>query len=260
MKYSNAMVKVLAAVLWCGVSVGWNSAFAEYQMDAGDKMEKDAQGEMVLNKNPNADEIDREVCQVITDNINELAKYNVEWECGFPISANQYLLSKPEWVVATGEERNRAIIANYKTRPGYDKLPVDDPRFESIIKDEKRPIYGYPLNVDKTDADEKVYVMPLRSKQWVCGNGKHDDRISIWFAESNGMSLLPRLGDDSNLKLFNLDSAIYKNHLYFVGYNQGMEKDVFAVSTLKFIDVRPSKRKLFNTVCTISQPNPIKTK
>lgn len=217
---------------------GVNSVQAEYRAitkfptpEAG----KDKNGKPLELPDRQADETDFKACQAITDNINAMEKYHVQWECDFPISANNYLLSKPQWTEVTGEEKRKALDVISPNRQDKDGKGVS--------------VFGFPYNVDAIEGDEKIYVGPYSGYE--CKSGSTDSRTSFW---PSGNSRLPLL--------INRDIVIFSSRLYFIqyfykGYREkedfrSVPPKSFLVTTLK-VQEPYTGLKVLSGVCAIRQ-------
>lgn len=203
----KAVKQVVAVLVWCVVSVGlFNSAFAEYkavtkfpkcQLVGGSRGCVGVTDPRSLEEMTHlgVDDVDIQACQVITDNINEMEKYNVDWFCDFPISSNNYLLSKPQWMEATGDKKTEALKLWYKTKPNITPKTEDS-----------RPIYFYPFNLD-ADADmENIYMISNVFSDHTCDTKRLSNRNTHWFHDL-------RRGES------NMDMLMYSSRIYLIGYS-----------------------------------------
>lgn len=150
-------IKFLGFTIFLAALAG-SSAHAEYRAFTkfpSPEVGSDKNGKPLEVPDPGTDEIDAKACQAITDNINAMEKYHVQWEYDFPISANNYLLSKSQWAEVTGEEKRKALEFISPNRQDKDKNEVF--------------VFGFPYSVDTIEGDEKIYVGPY--PEYECKNG-----------------------------------------------------------------------------------------
>ena len=258
MKSSSTVIKAIAVFI---LAVMYSSAFAEYK---------------AVTKFPNCeqiggsrgcvgvtdpeklketlylgvDETDIKACDAIAENINKMEKFNVDWHCDFPISINNFFISKPQWVEVAGKERCNAVkIIDSVARVN-----------EGYCEKDKRPVFAIPYDLDGEDGYEKIYTMSLISKEWRCGKGIYDYRSSFWTAEADGTSLEAKHGKYTDLHMFNENFVIFFNQIYMVHYydefqSSGAKKE-FTVSRLQHKPQGGDSIKRFIGVCSIKSISP----
>lgn len=156
------------------------------------------------------DETDVKACEVIAQNVNDMEMFEVDWSCGFSISPNAFLLSKPQWKEITGKENcdaNRRIQKN-----GYNET---DEQFCKRVG--SRPLYGFSYDLDGAEGDEKIYA--YFEPNFSCDVANGYTRTNVWTAENDGSSLDIRRKQFSSFSRGDEDLVIFDKRPYFIAYS-----------------------------------------
>ena len=152
----------------------------------------DDKGNPVYRLIDGVDDIDLKACEAIAENIRSMDKLGVNWSCDFPISANSFTLSKPQWTEIFDKDKVDALFILDPNRKG--DAASDLPVFSAF----------YPGGEGL--GRESIYAAPYPGYE--CKPSATDARIGIWFPKEWGVG-----------PLINNDVIAFSSRFYFVRFS-----------------------------------------